>query len=64
MMRRGTGFDADQAWRQLLEESQDIAALQLPPDDYGIFCVDAVDLEHRFGDVETDCRDRLHAWLL
>jgi hypothetical protein len=23
-----------------------------------------VHLEYRLGDVETDCRDRLHAWLL
>ena len=38
--------------------------LQLPPDDNFIFCVDAVDLEYRLGDIETDCRNRLHAWLL
>src|SRR4030095_4802383 len=25
--------------------------------------INAVDLKHRFSDVETDCRDRLHAWL-
>src|SRR5450756_443909 len=42
----------------------DIAPLQLPPDDNFIFCVDAVDLEYRLGDIETDCRDRMHAWLL
>src|SRR5450759_2666459 len=28
------------------------------------FRINAVDLENRLGDVETDCRDRLHAWLL
>jgi hypothetical protein len=64
MVRRGAGFDADQTRRQLLEERQDIAAFQLPPDDYSIFCVDAVDLEYRLGDIEADCRDRLHAGLL
>ena len=26
--------------------------------------INTVDLKNRFGDVETDCRDRLHDWLL
>ena len=30
----GTGFDADQTWRQLLEERQHIAALQLTADNH------------------------------
>src|SRR5674536_390552 len=64
MVRRGTGFDPDQAWRQLLEERQDVTPLQLPADDDLTFRINAVDLENRLGDVETDCRDRLHAWLL
>jgi hypothetical protein len=32
-------------------------------DDYITRRVNSVDLKNRFGDVETDCRDRLHAWL-
>src|SRR5450631_2294112 len=64
MMRRGTGFDADQARRLLPEERQDVTPLQLPADDDLTFRINAVDLENRLGDVETDCRDRLHAWLL
>src|SRR5674536_400644 len=64
MVRRGTGFDPDQAWRQLLEERQDVTPLQLPADDDLTFRINAVDLENRLGDVETDCRDRLHASLL
>jgi len=32
MVRRGAGFDTDQTWRQLLEERQDIATLQLTAD--------------------------------
>jgi len=63
-MRRGAGFDADQARWQLLEEHQDMAPLQLAADDYPALRINAVDLEYRLGDVETDCRDRLHAWLL
>src|SRR5262245_51364794 len=38
-------------------------ALQLTADDHLSRRVDAVDLKHRFSDVETDRRDRLHAWL-
>src|SRR5664280_3059702 len=64
MMRRGTGFDANQARRLLPEERQDVTPLQLPADDDLTFRINAVDLENRLGDVETNCRDRLHAWLL
>src|ERR1019366_8135621 len=46
------------------EERQDVTPLQLPADDDLTFRINAVDLENRLGDVETDCRDRLHAWLL
>src|SRR5262245_16747174 len=38
-------------------------ALQLTADDHLSRRIDAVNLKHRLGDVETDCRDRLHAWL-
>src|SRR5262245_40962679 len=38
-------------------------ALQLTADDHLSRRIDAVDLKHRLGDVETDRRDRLHAWL-
>src|SRR4029434_2181980 len=34
---------------------------QPPADDHLAFPVDAMDLKHRFGDVETDSRNRLHA---
>jgi len=64
MMRRGTGLDADQAWRHLLEERQDKAPLELTADDHLASGINAVDLKHRLGDVETDCRDRVHVWLL
>src|SRR4029453_15577121 len=35
--------------------------LQLTADDHLSRRIDAVDLKHRLSDVETDCRDRLHA---
>jgi hypothetical protein len=60
---RGTGFDANHTWRQLMEELQDIAALQLTADDHLARNINAVDLKYRFSDVETDCRKRLHDWL-
>jgi len=41
-----------------------MAALELTADDHIAFRADAVSLKNRLGDVETDCRDRLHACLL
>jgi hypothetical protein len=64
MVRRGAGLNANEAWRQLLEERQDIAPLQLTADYHLASAINAVDLKHRLGDVETDCRDRMHVWLL
>src|SRR5258706_13812364 len=64
VVRRGAGFDTDQTGRQLLEERQDVAALQLAANDHLAASVDAVNLENRLGDVETDCRYRLHGSLL
>src|SRR3970040_729969 len=64
MMRPGTGLDANQAWRQLLEERQDVATLQLTADEQFAFRVDAVHLKNRLGYVETNCCDRLHDRLL
>jgi len=39
-------------------------AFQLPADHHLSRRIDGVDLKHRLRDVETDCRDRLHACLL
>jgi hypothetical protein len=52
-MRRGAGLDPNQARRQLLEERQDVSALQLAADDHLAFRVDAVHLKDRL-----QCRDR------
>jgi hypothetical protein len=51
MVRRAAGFDTDQTWRQLLEERQDIATLQLPANNHLSASVNAVNLENRLGDV-------------
>src|SRR5260370_22517356 len=64
MMRRSAGFDADEARRQPLKEWENVPALELTANDYITCRVNSVDLKNRLGDIETDCRDRLHVWLL
>src|SRR6202047_3130183 len=64
MMRRSAGFDADEARRQPLKEWQNVPALELTANDYITRRVNSVDLKNRLGDIEPDCRDRLHVWLL
>src|SRR5262249_1169224 len=64
MMRRSAGFDADKARRQLLKEWYNVSALKLTANDYITCRVNSVDLKNRLRDIETDCRDRLHVWLL
>jgi hypothetical protein len=54
MMRGRAGLKTDQARRQLLEERQNVATLQLTPDDDIPLSVDAVNLENGFRDIETD----------
>jgi hypothetical protein len=63
-MRRRAGFDANEARRQLLKEWQNVPALEPAANDYITCRVNSVNLKNRLGDVETDCRDRLHVWLL
>jgi hypothetical protein len=46
MMRRGASLDANQTWRQLLEERQHVATLQLAADYYLANRINSVDLEH------------------
>ena len=41
-----------------------VTALQLTADDHLPGSINAVHLKDRLGDVETDCPDRLHSWLL
>jgi hypothetical protein len=57
VMRRRAGLNTNDAPRQLLEERQHLAALQLAANDYVALRVDAMDLKNRLRDVETDCRD-------
>src|ERR1700719_2697476 len=59
IMSRGAGFHADKASRQRLEELQHLAAPQLLTNDDLFSRVDAMDLEHVLGDIQTD-RGNLH----
>src|SRR5580700_7474685 len=51
VVSRRAGLDTDQTWRQLLEESQYIATLQLPANNHRAASVNAVNLENRLGDI-------------
>ena len=64
VVRRGASLDADQAWRQLLEERQHVSTLQLPADHHLPISINAVNLKDRLRDIQTNCCDRLHARLL
>jgi hypothetical protein len=59
-VRRGASLDPNQTYWQFLEERQDGATLQLAADEHLAGGINAVDLEDRLCNVETDCRDRLH----
>jgi hypothetical protein len=54
MVRRGIGLHADQARRQSFEERHNLAAAKLFPDDDRLGRVNAVNLEHVLGDIQTD----------
>jgi hypothetical protein len=60
MVGRGAGLYTDQTWRKLLKERPHVATLQLAADNHLANGINSVDLENRLGDIETDCRDRLH----
>ena len=59
IMCRGAGFHADKARRQSFEELYQLAAAKLLPDDDLLGRINAVNLEHVLGDIQTD-RGNLH----
>jgi hypothetical protein len=59
LMRRGAGLHADEARWQRLKKRQHLAAPQLLPNHDLFGRVDAVDLKHVLGDIQTD-RGNLH----
>src|SRR5450759_5519227 len=59
MMRRGTGYHADEARCQGFEECHHLTAAKLLSDDDFLGRVDAVNLEYVLGEIQTD-RGNLH----
>ena len=55
VVRAGTGLHANKARRQRREKLHHLAAAQLLPDDDLLGRIDAVDLKHVLGDIQTDC---------
>src|SRR5215471_19134022 len=55
IMRRAASLNADQTRRQSLKECQHLRPLQLPPQYCLASCIDPVQLEDPFADVQTDC---------
>jgi hypothetical protein len=54
VMRRGTGFHADQAARQLGEERQNLGAAQRPADRHRPRPINPMHLEQRLGQIQAD----------
>src|SRR5262249_28536478 len=50
--------------RLLLKKWQNVSALETTANEYITRLVNSLDLKNRLSDIETDRRDRLHAWLL
>jgi hypothetical protein len=59
MVRCGTGLHANQARRKSFEERHNLAAAKLLSDDDLLGRVNAVNLKHVLGDIQTD-RGNLH----
>src|SRR5271166_2232198 len=55
VVRGGTGLHANEARRQSFEELHHLTAAKLFPDDDLLGRIDAVDLKHVLGDIQTDC---------
>src|SRR6516164_6317717 len=60
VVRGGASFDANEARRKLREKSQDLPTLQLAADNHLPGRINAMHLENRLRDVETNRCDRLH----
>jgi hypothetical protein len=57
MVRGGTRLDPNQAWRKLLEKCQDVATLQLTAYNHLAGFINAVHLEDRLRNIQTDRRN-------
>src|SRR6202022_1843421 len=55
VVRGGTSLHANEARRQRREKGNHLTAAKLLPDDDLLSRIDAVDLKHVLGDIQTDC---------
>jgi hypothetical protein len=53
----GARLHANQAGRQSAEEADELASAELPADQNLSVLIDAMNLEHMLGEIETYCRD-------
>jgi len=58
-----TGFDADQTRLQAAKELQHLRPADALADHYRTSLIDAVNLEHRLRNIETDCDNLAHGQL-
>lgn len=63
VVSRRACLDSDQAWRQCLEESNDIVAAQLAAAHRRAGTIDPVNLKYMLGDIQTNCGNLLHGRL-
>src|SRR5262249_16740913 len=64
MMRCRAGLHTDKARRHLRKESQHIAPFQFAANDHLAISINAMHLKNRLRNIETDCLNCLHDWLL
>lgn len=53
-------FDADQAWRQSFEKSNNVISSKLSTNDDCSGSVGAMNLKNLLGDIQTDCGNLFH----
>ena len=63
VVRRWTGFDTDQARLQLAKELQHLRPTDARADNHRAGLIDAVNLEYRLRNIETDCDNLAHGRL-
>lgn len=63
VMRARARLHADETGRQLFEKGKQVATPNAALQNSAPFRIDAVNLEDRLGEIETDGSDR-HGWLL
>lgn len=64
MVGTGASLHTDQTAGPPFEEREKLAPPELPPHHRIAFGIDAMDLNDILGEIDTDCADFEHEWLL